>query len=60
MQRLFGEPVPEIEGAALPRTPPASADLLPWIRDNEIGHDAVIETPFGKRQGAIGYTYCRI
>ncbi|RCN49560.1 aminotransferase, class V [Ancylostoma caninum] len=50
MQRLFGERVPEIEGAASPKTPPTSADLLPWIRDNEIGQDAVIETPFGRRQ----------
>ncbi|KAL6725558.1 hypothetical protein Aduo_007601 [Ancylostoma duodenale] len=50
MQRLFGERVPEIEGTALPKAPPTSVDLLPWIKDNEIGEVAVIETPFGRRR----------
>ncbi|CAJ0598509.1 unnamed protein product [Cylicocyclus nassatus] len=40
----------EIEALASSASPPASAELLPWIRKNEIGRDAVIETPFGRRQ----------
>ncbi|KAK6745507.1 hypothetical protein RB195_011932 [Necator americanus] len=51
MQRLFGERVPEIEGInSFAGASPTSVDLLPWIKDNEIGHNAVIETPFGQRQ----------
>ncbi|CAJ0599127.1 unnamed protein product [Cylicocyclus nassatus] len=50
MQRLFGERVPQIQALASSASPPASAELLPWIRKNEIGGDAVIETPFGRRQ----------
>ncbi|KHJ89661.1 aminotransferase, class V [Oesophagostomum dentatum] len=50
MQRLFGERVPEIEGASSSKAPPISAELLPWIRKNEIGENAVTETPFGRRQ----------
>ncbi|ETN76473.1 aminotransferase, class V [Necator americanus] len=51
MQRLFGERVPEIEGInSFAGASPTSIDLLPWIKDNEIGHNAVIETPFGQRQ----------
>ncbi|VDM81383.1 unnamed protein product, partial [Strongylus vulgaris] len=50
MQRLFGERVPQIEGVASSQSPPTSAEILPWIRKNEIGEDSVIETPFGRRQ----------
>ncbi|XGW14124.1 hypothetical protein V3C99_000434, partial [Haemonchus contortus] len=51
MQRRFGERIPEIEARNLPRVSPASSvDLVPWIRENEIGMDTIIETPFGRRQ----------
>ncbi|KAK5982974.1 tRNA 2-thiocytidine biosynthesis protein ttcA [Trichostrongylus colubriformis] len=51
MQRRFGERIPEIEAKdSLRDSTSTSGNLIPWIRENEIGKDTAIETPFGKRQ----------
>ncbi|KJH42943.1 hypothetical protein DICVIV_11071 [Dictyocaulus viviparus] len=48
LHRHFGERVPEIETVS-PKDAATNDDLLLWIRDNEIGNDVVMETPFGRR-----------
>ncbi|KAE9416653.1 hypothetical protein Angca_006790, partial [Angiostrongylus cantonensis] len=49
MHRVFGERIPEIETDSEKKFLFTSEDLLLWIRENEIGNDVVIETPFGRR-----------
>ncbi|KAJ1370590.1 hypothetical protein KIN20_032351 [Parelaphostrongylus tenuis] len=51
LHRVFGERIPAIETDD-PEKRLASGntdDLLAWIRENEIGSNVVIETPFGRR-----------
>lgn len=49
MSRQFGDKVPE-QRTANKFTEENAEELLRWIRENEIGKDEIIETPFGKRQ----------
>uniref|UniRef100_A0A0K0DER9 Aminotran_5 domain-containing protein n=1 Tax=Angiostrongylus cantonensis TaxID=6313 RepID=A0A0K0DER9_ANGCA len=49
LHRVFGERIPEIETDSEKKFLFTSEDLLLWIRENEIGNDVVIETPFGRR-----------
>ncbi|MFH4979786.1 hypothetical protein AB6A40_006495 [Gnathostoma spinigerum] len=53
MERQFGEKIPEFNEVFQSRNEQKlskNRHILEWITKNEIGNDAMIETPFGKRR----------
>lgn len=51
MDRQFGEKIPVIDASRNEIFNENKEELLKWISDDEIGNNAIINTPFGKRKG---------
>ncbi|CAD6196376.1 unnamed protein product [Caenorhabditis auriculariae] len=49
-ERRFGEQIPASDVVQTPNSEDDVGNLLEWMRNDEIGHDATLESPFGDRQ----------